>query len=129
MFGGGLVWLYRNLAGMQADPQDPGYRHIIFRPQPVDELEYVTYVNNTPFGEGGITWRHEEEAFTMEIIVPVSCHATVHVPASDLSQITEGDASTDQALGVKFMEMKDGYALFEVESGSYTFRVTESLSP
>jgi len=129
MFGGGLVWLYRNLAGMQADPRDPGYRHMIFRPQPVDELEYVTYTNNTPYGEGGITWRHEEDAFRMEIIVPVSCHATVHVPASDLSQITEGDVSTDRATGVTFKEMKDGYALFEVESGSYTFRVTESLSP
>jgi alpha-L-rhamnosidase len=125
MFGGGLVWLYRNLAGMQADPRDPGYRHIIFKPQPVQELEYITYVNNTPFGDGGITWRHEEDAFTMEIIVPVSCRATVHVPASDLSQITEGDVSTDQASEVTFKEMKDGYALFEVESGEYHFRVSE----
>jgi len=125
MFGGGLVWLYRNLAGMQADPRNPGYRHIIFKPQPVQELEYITYVNNTPFGEGGITWRYEEDAFTMEIIVPVSCRATVHVPASDLSQITEGDVSTDQASEVTFKEMKDGYAVFEVESGEYHFRVSE----
>jgi alpha-L-rhamnosidase len=61
----------------------------------------------------------------MEIIVPVSCRATVHVPASDLSQITEGDISTDQASEVTFKEMKDGYALFEVESGEYHFRVSE----
>ena len=125
MFGGGLVWFYRNLAGMKADPLEPGYRHIIFRPQPVVELEYVSYTNLTPYGEGGITWRHEEDAFTMEIIVPVSCHATVHVPASDLSKITEGDLDTDQASGVTFKEMKDGYALFEVESGKYRFRVSE----
>ncbi len=124
MFGGGLVWMYKNLAGMKADPLEPGYRHVIYKPQPVQELEYVTYTNVTPYGEGGITWRNEEDAFTMEIIVPVSCHATVHVPASDLSQITEGDVSTDQASGVTFKEMKDGYALFEVESGSYNFRVS-----
>jgi len=129
MFGGGLVWLYRNLAGMQADPQDPGYRHIIFRPQPIEELEYVSYTNNTPYGEGGITWRNKGEDFVMELSIPVSCHATVHVPASDLSLIREGNVSTDQAAGVTFKEMKDGYALFEVESGSYTFRVTETLSP
>lgn len=129
MFGGGLVWLYRNLAGMQADPEEPGYRHMIFRPQPIDELEYVSYSNNTPYGEGGITWRHKEDSFLMEITVPVSCHATVHVPASDLSQIREGELEIDQASGVTFKEMKDGYALFAVESGSYTFRVTESLNP
>jgi len=124
MFGGGLVWFYRNLAGMQADPGDPGYRHIIFKPQPVKELEHVTYTNNTPYGEGGITWRNEERAFVMDITVPVSCYATVYVPASDLSLITEGGTATDQVTAVLFKEMKDGYAVFEVESGKYRFRVS-----
>jgi len=128
MFGGGLVWLYRNLAGMQADPWEPGYRHIIFRPQPVKEMEYVSYTNNTPYGEGGITWSFDEGAFLMEITVPVSCHATVHVPAKDPSQITEGGLTTDQATGITFKEMKDGYALFEVESGVYQFRVGQKIS-
>jgi alpha-L-rhamnosidase len=125
MFGGGLVWLYRNLAGMQADPEEPGYRHIIFRPQPVKGLEYATYFNETPYGKGGIYWSHGEGTFIMEVTVPVSCRATVHVPASDLTKIREGGLGTDQAPGVKFLEMKDGYALFEVESGKYSFRVEE----
>jgi alpha-L-rhamnosidase len=125
MFGGGLTWFYRNLAGMQADPWDPGYRHIIFKPQRVKELEYVSYHNNTPYGKGGITWRNEEGAFTMELNVPVSCWATVHVPATDLSRITEGDEAADQARGVSFKEMKNGYAVFEVESGTYQFRVSQ----
>jgi alpha-L-rhamnosidase len=38
MFGGGLVWFYRKLAGMHADPDQPGYKHIVFRPQPVDQV-------------------------------------------------------------------------------------------
>ena len=67
MFGGGLVWFYRNLAGMQADPWEPGYRHMIFKPQPVDELEYVTYSNRTPYGEGGITWKNSEGSFSMDV--------------------------------------------------------------
>jgi alpha-L-rhamnosidase len=125
MFGGGLVWFYRNLAGMQADPREPGYRHIIFKPQAVKELDYVTYTNNTPYGEGGITWKNQEGVFLMDITVPVSSLATVHVPAKDPSQITEGGVATDQAKGVTFKEMKDGYVLFEVESGSYQFRVSE----
>ena len=32
MLGGGLVWSYRNLAGMQANPQKPGYKELIFKP-------------------------------------------------------------------------------------------------
>ena len=123
MFGGGLVWFYRNLAGMQADPREPGYRHIIFRPQPVNELEYVTYNNITPYGEGGITWRNREGGFVMEVSVPVSCHATVYVPSDDPSQITEGGTTAKKAQGVMFREMQDGYAVFEVESGQYSFLV------
>jgi alpha-L-rhamnosidase len=124
MFGGGLVWFYRNLAGMQSDPVEPGFRHIIFRPQPVEEMEYVSYSNNTPYGEGGITWRNEADAFVMEIKVPVSSHASVYVPAGDPSLITEGGTSAQEAEGVTFREMQEGYALFEVGSGSYKFRVS-----
>ena len=61
----------------------------------------------------------------MELNVPVSCWATVHVPATDLSRITEGDEAADQARGVSFKEMKNGYAVFEVESGTYQFRVSQ----
>ena len=61
----------------------------------------------------------------MDLTVPVSCHATVYVPAKEPSQITEGGLTTDQSTGITFKEMKDGYALFEVESGSYRFRVSQ----
>ena len=125
MFGGGLVWFYRNLAGMQADPREPGYRHIIFKPQPVDELEYVTYSNVTPYGEGAITWRNGENGFVMEVSVPVSCHATVYVPSDDPAQIKEGGTVAKKAQGVTFREMQDGYAVFEVESGTYSFLASD----
>jgi alpha-L-rhamnosidase len=97
MFGGGLVWFYRNLAGMQADPEKPGYRHMIFRPQPVDEMEWVSYMNRTPYGDGGISWQKKEASFSMEVTVPVSCFATLYVPASDPSLVYEGKRRADKA--------------------------------
>jgi alpha-L-rhamnosidase len=80
MFGGGLVWYYRKLAGMQADPEKPGYRHIIFRAQPVVDLTYVKYSNQTVFGEAGIHWAIRGDELTMQIDVPVGSSATVYVP-------------------------------------------------
>lgn len=125
MFGGGLVWFYRNLAGMWADAEQPGYRHIIFRPQPVDQLEYVSYFNKTPYGEGGITWKNEEKSFNMDIVIPVSSTATVFVPAEDQKNVLENGQRHDLADGVKFLRMEDGYAVFTVESGKYSFQVLE----
>lgn len=96
MFGGGLVWLYRKLAGMNADPNHPGYRHIIFNPQFVDDLDFVTYSNITPYGKGGITWKREEGKYVMEITVPVGSDATIYVPVNDVNKVMEGGKEINQ---------------------------------
>ncbi len=123
MFGGGMVWLYRKLAGMHADPQQPGYKHIIFRPQPVDALTDVTYSNLTPYGRAGISWQQDDEVFEMDVFVPVGSKATVYVPAASDNDVFENGAPAQSATGVEFVEMRDGYAVFQVSSGEYSFRV------
>jgi len=123
MFGGGLAWFYRQLAGMQADPDQPGYKHIIFRPQPLDSLDFVTYRNNTPYGEAGITWRREGEALSVELTVPVSCHATLYLPVSESSQILEEGQEPEAVSGINYLGMEDGHAKYRLESGPYHFRV------
>jgi alpha-L-rhamnosidase len=125
MFGGGIVWFYRKLAGMQADPLQPGYRHIIFRPQPVDELSYTTYTNKTPYGEAGITWKNEDNRFSMDITVPVGSTATVYVPAESLQAITESGKQPEASTGVAFQRIEEGYAVFSVGSGAYHFEVNQ----
>jgi len=125
MFGGGLVWFYRNLAGMQADWEKPGYRHMVFRPQPLEEMEFVRYSNLTPYGMGGIKWENREDYFSMEVTVPVSCKASVFVPASDPSLVFEGKRQAEEAPGVRYRGMEEGYAVFEVGSGEYHFQVRD----
>ncbi|MEN8157152.1 MAG: family 78 glycoside hydrolase catalytic domain, partial [Bacteroidota bacterium] len=119
MFGGGLVWFYRNLAGMQADPESPGYRHIVFRPQPVDQLNQVTYTNITPYGEAGITWKNEAQSFSMNVTVPVSCQATVCVPAQNPEDVYENGKKHEEAPGLEFIGVEDGYVVFKTGSGNY----------
>ena len=123
MFGGGLVWLYRKLAGMNADPGKPGYRHIIFHPHVIDDLSYVTYSNLTPYGEAGISWKQESDQFTMKVIVPVGSEATVYVPSDDLQRISENGKDPAALAEIEFLEMDQGFAVFRVGSGSYNFVV------
>jgi alpha-L-rhamnosidase len=121
MFGGGISWFYRNLAGMIADPDQPGYRHIVFRPQPVGDLNFVRYFNKTPYGEAGIHWKKENNQFVMEVTVPVGSHATVYMPASEGTTIFEsGNPVTDQPF-LRNMGWKEGYHIFRAESGNYSF--------
>ncbi len=123
MFGGGLVWLYQNLAGMQIDPQYPAYKRIIFKPQPVDQLDFVRYKNNTPYGDTGIYWHRENGKFVMEVTVPIGCSAEVFVPARNAEQVLENNKTIEDNINIKFDRMDGGYAVFIVDSGHYLFSV------
>ena len=121
MFGGGIVWFYRVLAGMNADPQQPGYRHIIFKPQPAGDVTFASYSNETPYGTADIYWKKIGNAFKMDIKVPVGSTATVYVPATIASDVTESGKKIDNKNQVRFQKMEKGYAIFSVTSGDYSF--------
>ena len=122
MFGGGLVWLYRKLAGMNADPENPGYRHIIFRPQPTGDITSCSYSNFTPYGKGSISWNRSGGEFNMEVVVPVGCNATVYVPSESNSQVTESGKKISGKDQVIFKSFEKGYSVYTVPSGKYIFQ-------
>ena len=76
MFGGGISWFYRYIAGMNPDPDKPGYKKIIFRPMPPKDMKSASYSNLTPYGTAGISWTKEDGHLTVEIVVPAGfdCH-------------------------------------------------------
>jgi alpha-L-rhamnosidase len=119
MFGGGLVWFYRNLAGMKYDETAPGYRHIIYKPQPVPQVNTTTYMLQTSYGEAGIKWNHNGTALEMSVTVPVGCTATVFVPTQQGQTVSlTGEAEEEH---VRKEGTENGYTKFRVESGVYSF--------
>jgi alpha-L-rhamnosidase len=125
MFGGGLTWFYRKLAGMEIDPAEPGYRHIIYKPHTVPEISYVKYFNQTVLGDAGIHWKQSPDHFTMEVKVPIGSTATVFVPGSDLDSILESGHSVKDSDFIRFVEISDdGYVILKVPSGIYRFEST-----
>jgi alpha-L-rhamnosidase len=122
MFGGGITWFYRKLAGMNADEEQPGYRHIIFRPQPAGELTYASYSNLTPYGTAAINWKKETDGFLMDIRVPAGCTATVHIPALRAGDVMENGKKIKRSEEIVYQGMEDGYAVYNVSSGNYIFK-------
>lgn len=121
MFGGGLAWLYRKLAGMNADPEFPGYRHIIFKPQPAGDISMAAYSNLTPYGNCSVKWEKNYGYFKMEVEVPVGCRATVYVPSESNRSVLESGIRPSRSPGVRFMKNEDGYAIYKVGSGHFSF--------
>jgi alpha-L-rhamnosidase len=121
MFGGGITWLYRKLAGMNADPETPGYKHIIFRPQPAGDVSYASYFNMTPYGTGSISWKKDNGHLSMEVIVPVGSTATIYVPVSDKPDVRETATSGNEILNIASLPAVPGYMVYSTGSGRYVF--------
>ena len=95
MFGSGLSWFYRDLAGLR--PTEPGYKSFMVRPVLPEGLDWVEYTHNTTYGEIAIRWERQGDVFTLECTVPVGTAAVVYMPS------------------------ENGYQPNEVVSGNHTF--------
>jgi alpha-L-rhamnosidase len=124
MFGGGLVWYYRKLAGLTVDEDQPGYKQMIIRPEIPDSLTYASYATRTPYGEVSVAWRRDEAGFGMQLVVPVGATAMVYIPCDRIDTILESGASihSGRVKGVSDLGWRDGYQQLKVESGSYRFK-------
>jgi len=123
MFGGGLSWFYRQLAGLASDESSPGYRHILIRPQPVGGLTRASYSTRTPYGEASVGWEKSDGAFVLKAEIPVGSTARVALPCASGAQITESSKPLDRAVGVRPVGVVDREAVVDIESGSYAFTV------
>ncbi len=76
------AWMYNTIAGIEVDPAQPGYKHIILRPQPGGRLTSACGKLKTLYGEIVSDWKLEDGHFHWSITVPPNTSATVHIPAT-----------------------------------------------
>ncbi|SDT43572.1 Ig-like domain (group 2) [Paenibacillaceae bacterium GAS479] len=121
-------WMYRYAAGIEADPKQPGFKHIIIQPTPGGQLGHVNGEYKSIYGEIKSGWRREGKSFKLNVTIPVNTTATVYVPAVDPTSVSEGGKPAVEAEGVKFLRMEGGKAVYSVGSGNYSFASTMAES-
>jgi len=120
-FGAIGDWLYRVVAGIEIDPEAPGYRHVIIRPQPGGGLTRVQAALESPYGRLSVAWALDEEGFRLRLSIPPNAQATVYLPASKAAQVTESGRPLRPA---PLVRPKRGVAVVEIGSGDYDFHST-----
>jgi alpha-L-rhamnosidase len=116
-----VLWLYERLAGIMADPEKPGFKHVVMRPTPVGDLQSVRAIYKSPHGAIKSEWRTSPDRFDWEIRVPVNSTATVFIPCKNANGITEGGKPIENVEGVKYVRREGFSAVLEVQSGVYRF--------
>jgi len=121
-FGAIGDWLYRVVAGIEVDPEAPGYRRVIIRPQPGGGLTRVRATLKSPYGRLSAAWALDEEGFRLRLSIPPNARATVYMPAAKASQVTESGQPLRAAPLVRLIAVRRGHAIVEVGAGDYDFR-------
>ena len=116
-----VIWFYETLAGIASDPAQPGFKHIVMRPQPLGDLSFVKASHRSPYGLVASEWRRQGGRFDWRVTVPPNATATVYVPAAGADAVTESGRPLANAQGVKLLRTESGAVVLAVESGSYRF--------
>jgi alpha-L-rhamnosidase len=134
MMGSVDAWFYEALAGINQDPDNPGYHHFRIEPQVVPSLNWASATVGTMRGDIQSSWTQSPSGLTLEVEVPVNSSASVSIPKNlEMTEITirEGDRIVwdknqlvDGAPGISTAKSEHERVTFEVGSGHYAFRLT-----
>ena len=80
MYGEIGAWFYKALAGINFDPQQPGFKNILLKPHFVKELTYVKASYHSPYGEIISAWKRVGD----KVIYPANTTATLYLKHKDV---------------------------------------------
>jgi alpha-L-rhamnosidase len=122
LLGDLLIWYYENLAGIRSDTNQVAFKKIILKPESIDKLSYVKASYHSVHGLIQSAWNKRGKQFNWSITVPANTTAWVYIPAAK-EKIVEGGKAIQLVTNVRYIKQEDGYSVFEIGSGSYTFTV------
>ncbi len=111
-------WLYREVAGIQIDPDNPGYKHTIIRPRPGGKLEHAMATHESMYGTIVSGWEVTGDRLIMEAQLPPNTSASIHIPGP-ASTITLNGMPLSAA-GLTYRE-EAGETVVDTGSGTYRF--------
>ncbi|MBX3256875.1 MAG: family 78 glycoside hydrolase catalytic domain [Chitinophagaceae bacterium] len=80
------AWCYQTLGGINYDPEQPGFKHIILKPYPANGLTFVNTSFKSLFGVIESNWKIEGDQFDWRFTIPPNTNTTVYIPP----QYTQG---------------------------------------
>jgi alpha-L-rhamnosidase len=114
-------WMYRVSAGIDIDPQQPGYKHTLIQPRPGGGLTFVKASVHSMYGQVASSWEIKDGKFTLRVEIPANTTATVRLPKARLAQVTENGTSLQTSPGVSHAQQLEDAVTAELGSGIYVF--------
>lgn len=130
-YGAVAEWMYRYMAGIEADEQNAGFKNIILQPYPDTRTtlpqgqERITSVDATVasnYGSIKSAWQlGADGSLSYKVTVPANTTARLLMPVAEGSKVYESGRPAEESEGVKYEGTTDDRAIFTLGSGSYSF--------
>ncbi|MDP3642958.1 MAG: glycoside hydrolase family 78 protein [Bacteroidota bacterium] len=114
-------WLYRHVAGLDIDPEIPGYKHILLAPHPGGGLTHADAEFTSLYGKVKSAWKLDGNDFVYEVTVPANTIATVTLPNAKAEQLTVNAQAMSASIKESLKQTAKGISL-NIGSGNYQFR-------
>ena len=86
-----IAWLYEDVAGISTDPDRPGFKHIIMKPDfTVDEMDDIKASYRSIYGDIVSRWNKKNGKLYWHIEIPANTTAEVHLPDGTVKNIGSG---------------------------------------
>jgi alpha-L-rhamnosidase len=87
-------WLFRHVAGIELDPEAPGFQRFVLRPFIGGGLRFVLASYHSMHGEIGSEWKRSGKKLTWTIRIPSNTSARIYVPSRRLATSASGRVRT-----------------------------------
>lgn len=103
MLLGDLVsWIYQDLGGINSDPEKPGYKHIIMKPDfSVDEIDDINTSYKSIYGNIVSRWKKVNGVLNWDVEIPANTTATLYMPNGETKEIGSGKYSFSEKLPLR----------------------------
>jgi len=115
------AWMYQTLGGIAYDPEQPGFKHIIMRPEPVGDLKWVKASFESLYGLIKSDWKCENGLFKWKVTIPSNTTATVYIPTIDAASVKISGIKIEKNADLKFVRFEKNVAIYEIGSGEFDF--------
>lgn len=85
-YGCVCAWIWKTCAGIAADPEEPGFKHIIMKPVPDKRLGSLDATFKSASGEIKSSWKYVGDKWVWNFTVPEGAKATVTLPGETESK-------------------------------------------
>jgi len=121
LLGDLLIWYYENMAGIKSDPENPGFKKIIMKPDFNAGLTYVNASYESIYGTIKSNWKKNKNALEWKVVIPVNSSAVVYLPTANASSVMVNNQKLEKS-SASYKTENNGIAV-TLPSGVYVLNV------